>query len=216
MRYIHPMTSCAIIPGGDDPGNSVIAHAKDADLVIAADSGLDHARHHGVTPHILVGDLDSVTSSTLSAFDGEIESHSPDKDKTDLELALDLARERDATSIEILGGGGGRLDHLLANGVVIASRNLRDRQIRWRLTDALVTVVPDRRRLQPADGTTLTLLAADGDATEVSVTGVRWPLHRVTLQFGSTWGVSNEVTEDHPEVTVGSGVVLAIQTSGDQ
>src|SRR5680860_704700 len=71
----------AIIPGGDDPGATVLSRARKADLVIAADSGLDHATRHGVTPDVLVGDMDSVDPASVRRFGGDISIHSPDKDR---------------------------------------------------------------------------------------------------------------------------------------
>jgi thiamine pyrophosphokinase len=100
----------------------VPAEVATADVVIAADSGLDLARLLGLGVDVVVGDLDSVTPTGLAwARDTgiPIEKASPDKDETDLELAVARATAGGAHRIVMLGGAGGRLDHLLANVAVL-------------------------------------------------------------------------------------------------
>jgi len=61
------------------------------DLIIAADGGTRHALAAGVIPHIVVGDLDSLSpdeQARVEAAGSQIVRFSPRKDETDLELAL--------------------------------------------------------------------------------------------------------------------------------
>ena len=99
--------------------------AAEASLVIAADSGLRHARGLGLTPDLIVGDFDSVAEDDLNAFPTvPRQVHSPDKDQLDLELAIDEARERGVRRLAILGALGGRFDQSLA-ALLIAARLCR-------------------------------------------------------------------------------------------
>src|SRR5450432_2459847 len=103
-----------VLAGGDALPTGVAGHVPAAALVIAADSGLSHAQELGLSVDLVVGDLDSVDDAELAAAvaaGAEIERHPPEKDATDLELALDAACTRRATHITIVGGHGGRLDH---------------------------------------------------------------------------------------------------------
>lgn len=64
---------------------------KEADLVIAADGGLRWAQKLEVRVDVVVGDMDSVDAAALAEVEAggaEIVRHDPDKDATDLELAL--------------------------------------------------------------------------------------------------------------------------------
>ena len=102
---------------GKGPGRGQLEEVlRAAALVIAADSGFDLALRLGILPDLLVGDLDSVAASPeLAAFPPErIRRYPADKDETDAELGLSLFAERGIRSIVLAGGGGGRLDHLLA------------------------------------------------------------------------------------------------------
>ena len=97
--------------------------------VIAADSGLDHAHAPRRRGRLVVGDLDSVDPETLAAAElagTTVERHPAAKDATDLELALLAARDRGAREIVVVGGHGGRLDHFLANALLLATPALAD------------------------------------------------------------------------------------------
>jgi thiamine pyrophosphokinase len=51
----------------------------------------------------------------------KILSFSVDKDKTDLELALETTKELNVESITIIGGEGKELDHLFSNFLKLSS-----------------------------------------------------------------------------------------------
>ncbi|MDE0288323.1 MAG: thiamine diphosphokinase, partial [bacterium] len=122
------MTVVHVLAGGEPMPARRLLDLGSADVVIAADSGAESAAAAGLAVDILVGDLDSITKRTLDELiDGgtSIEAHHPDKDATDLELALATALDRGADEIVVVGGGGRRLDHLLGNVAVVTSQALR-------------------------------------------------------------------------------------------
>lgn len=80
------------------------------DKAIAADSGYDTAKRLGIKIDEVVGDFDSTANrSELIALG--YRPCSRDKDETDTELAI---RKRLDGSYDLLGGGGGRIDHLFS------------------------------------------------------------------------------------------------------
>ena len=106
-----------IFTGGEviaDSVNELGVEIEPGSAVIAADSGYETAKRLGVTPDLLLGDLDSLDKSKLSA--GELDALEkiivpPVKDDTDTQLALDTALERyRADCVVIVGGLGGRLE----------------------------------------------------------------------------------------------------------
>src|SRR5439155_23558943 len=104
----------------------------------------DHAEALGLEVDVVVGDLDSVSSSALAnarAGGARVDEHPAEKDATDLELALDEAVAAGATEIVVVGGHGGRLDHLLANCALLASPRYADVTISGYLGEARVFVV---------------------------------------------------------------------------
>jgi len=205
--------SAWVFAGGDPPDAGAIRDLAPADLVIAADSGLMHAQALGVAVHVVVGDLDSVDAAALAAATAAgvaVERHPVDKDATDLELALDAALARGARSVLVVGGHGGRLDHLLANALLLASPRFATVRVDARMGRAHVTVIHDRAELSGAPGALCSLLPVGGPAVGVETDGLRFALHRETLEPGSTRGISNEFVAPIATVSVTAGVLLAI------
>lgn len=199
-----------IFSGGMAPARRVVAALPPDRFVIAADSGLDHAHLLGVAVDLLVGDLDSVTPENIPLA-RRVERHPIDKDATDLELALEAASVRGERTI-IVAGGGGRLDHLLAEVALVGHP-------RWAALDVdawfgETHVVPihagQMRTVAGAVGSVITLLAIGGPARGIHTLGLRWQLADDTLQSATTRGVSNIFVASEASVRVGSGTVLVV------
>jgi thiamine pyrophosphokinase len=182
--------------------------------VVAADSGYDLAGDLGLDVDLVVGDLDSVSPDGLARLerDGtDVRRHPVDKDATDLALALDAAVAMEPRRVVVLGGGGGRLDHLLANVLLLADDDYADVTIEADLGGAHVHVVRDAVAFDTRPGVTVSLLPALGPVTGVRTSGLRFPLDDESLCPGSTRGVSNETSGDRVHVEVGSGVLLVVR-----
>jgi thiamine pyrophosphokinase len=205
-----------VIAGGDAPA-PIDADLAAADLVVAADSGVGHALALGLPVDLVIGDFDSAAPDDVEraiAAGARVDRHPADKDATDLELALDAARELGADRVTVLGAGGGRLDHLLANLLLVTHDAYADLVIDVLVADTHVTVVRTARQIVGAPGSTVTLLPVGGTARGVSTTGLRWTLTDAELTAASTRGVSNEIVTSPATVRLRRGVLLAIQPSG--
>lgn len=200
----------AVFAGGDAPPRQATRRIPPGAFVIAADSGLDHAHRLGFEADLLVGDLDSVSLNASDRHDGEVERYSPDKDYTDLELAVEAAVSR-AHLVVVVGGHGGRLDHLLANAQLLADHRWAAARIVWLAGEDLATVVRHRESLHGAPGDLVSLIPLSGHAIGVTTEGLQWPLTDATLAAGSTRGVSNRFLEKTAHVSVRQGVLLAVQ-----
>jgi thiamine pyrophosphokinase len=205
-----------VIAGGDAPARTDGGFGA-PDVVIAADSGVGHALALGLHVDLVVGDLDSAVARDVEraqAAGARIERHPTDKDATDLELALDTARGLGATDVTVLGAGGGRLDHLVANLLLLAHDSYADLALDAIVGDAHVTVVRSERTLDGPAGSTVTLLPLAGPAVGVTTTGLRWTLTDDELTPASTRGVSNVIESPPARVSVHRGVLLAIRPTG--
>jgi thiamine pyrophosphokinase len=205
----------ALVFAGGDPLDARWHGALPLDAwVIAADSGLEHAQALDRAVDLVVGDLDSVSPAALQravAAGTSVEEHPTDKDATDLELALDAAARAGATRVTVVGAGGGRLDHFLANALLFVAPQWAGFELQAFVGDARVVVVRDSAELRGHPGSLVSLLAPAGPARGVSTTGLRWVLTDAELFPGSTRGVSNEMTAPVATVSVREGVLLAIQ-----
>jgi thiamine pyrophosphokinase len=208
-------TTTAVVFAGGEPVSAHLAERlPGTDLVVAADSGVEHALALGWRVDVVVGDLDSAAPAALDAAiaaGAQVERHPVDKDQTDLELALRAARARGAGRVVVVGGHGGRLDHLLANALVLASPAADGADVEWLAGTARVTVVRSEAGLTGSAGSTCSLLAVGGPARGVRTEGLRFALRGDDLMPGSTRGMSNELTGTDARVSVEAGTLLAVQ-----
>src|SRR5258706_2057581 len=189
------------------------AAIRPADQVIAADGGLHHLQAIGLTPHVLIGDLDSIgpdEARQAAASGVRLERFSPRKDQTDLEVAVQLALRDGATDILIFGALGARWDHTLANLLLLAHPDFR--AARLRLVDGTqqIYLIQGQADIEGQPGDTVSLIALTGDARGVTTAGLEYPLARGRLAFGSTLGVSNVLLGRMASVRVEEGLLACI------
>jgi thiamine pyrophosphokinase len=190
-------------------------HLRNADVVIAADSGLYAARRLGLRIDLLVGDLDSVDPVDTADPSFEVDRHPRAKDQTDIALALERARDLHPRRLIVVSGGGGRLDHEFGNLLVLASAAYAEMEIDAFIGDARVFVIHRRRDLTGPEGGLISLFALGGPALGVTTTGLRYPLRDDVLEPLSSRGVSNEFLGGPASVSLTAGTLLAIQP-GDE
>ena len=190
-----------------------------ADLVIAADGGAMSLDAIGRRPDVLVGDLDSTDPALVDRLDAagvRIERHPVDKEASDTELALAAAIDAGADEIVLLGAAGGdRLDHELANLLLLADVTLRGRELRVVRGATLARAVHGGEQLALTGdvGDIVSLLPLGGDAVGVTTHGLRWPLDDATLVMGRSRGLSNEITTQPASVVLVRGTLIVIETS---
>lgn len=205
----------ALVVGGGPPPRAM--PAGPFDLVVAVDSGYDHAVNFGLRVDVLVGDLDSISASGLSKARRAgvtIEAHAREKDATDLELAMVSAMQHGASAITYVAGRGGRLDHELVGLLHLASRAYASITVDALVDESVVHVVGPARSLavRGAPGDIVSLVAVGGTAV-VSLHGFRYLLQQGRLEPSSTLAVSNELGPTGAGVVeVDEGVVLVIHT----
>lgn len=207
-------TTAVIFAGGEPEPASVRQVIPERRFVIAADSGLHTPLRLGIPVDLVVGDLDSaVPDAVQQAIDAgaALERHPAAKDATDLELALEAARSRNLQPAIVIGGASlDRIDHFMANALLLAAPRFAALRPQWFVQGAHVVAVHDSARIEGRRGDVVTLLAAGGPADGVTTEGLRWPLSGHRLEPGSTRGVSNEMSADTAAISVDRGVVLAI------
>jgi thiamine pyrophosphokinase len=187
-----------------------------AETVIAADGGALALERWGIVPHLVVGDLDSLgfdQADDLGKRGAKVIPFPAEKDQSDLELAMRYALETGADDIVLVGAFGGRLDHLLANAMLLADPAYRRRGIRAVHGGTQVRAVHANERvaIESPVGTTVTLLPVRGDAIGVRTQGLRYALAVETLHFGRSRGLSNVVSSHPAWVSTDQGVLLLIE-----
>jgi thiamine pyrophosphokinase len=182
--------------------------------IVAADGGVDAALALGLDVAVAVGDFDSVSAEGLAAVErrgAQIERHPTEKDATDLELALDAALARGAKRVVVAGADGGRLDHLLAELLLLGEDRYAGVEIDALLGPSTAHVVRGERLLVGDPGELVSLFALHGPAQGVTTEGLAYPLRGETLVPGSSRGVSNVFSARDARIAVAHGVVLALR-----
>ena len=189
-----------------------------AGLVVAADGGASSLDRLGRRPDLLVGDLDSVEPALVSRLEEAgvpVQRHPADKDATDTELAVRAATDAGATDVVLLGAlGGDRLDHQLANLLLLVSPELLS--VPARIARGPTTVRGLRSGTLGLDATVgdlVSLLPVGGDAVGVTTAGLRWPLQAATLRIGRSRGISNEIVSVPASVALEGGALLVVETA---
>lgn len=191
------------------------ARLRPTDRIFCADGGTRHALALGLTPEVIIGDLDSLAPDIVADLQEAgiaIHRHPVDKDYTDLELALEVAVSEKPDEILLVTALGGRLDQTLGNLLLLT----RPEYASTRLTVAdgaqWATLMRSYQTVtvsgQPGD--VLSLIPLTASVEGVHITGVKWPLEHATLLLGSTLTISNALAEPQATVKIGEGMVLLI------
>lgn len=203
-----------VLAGGEAVDADLAGRLPVPDVAIAADSGLAAADVLGLTPDLVVGDFDSVDPARLAAVEragAAVERHPVDKDRTDLAIALDVALRWAPARVTVVGGHGGRLDHHLANALLLAAPAYDALEVTAFMGDAVVTVVHRETVVHGRPGELVSLLPAHGDAEGITTVGLRFPLHDEDLPAGSSRGVSNVLVDATAAVRLRAGRLLVVQ-----
>ncbi len=186
--------------------------------VIAADGGARQAAYYGLRVNTILGDMDSLDDDEIRHFVGqgaELHRFPPEKDETDLELALLYAAKQPATHIRLFSALGDRLDQTLSNIYLLALAPLRTLDVRVVAGKQEAWLAyPGETIIEGERGDTVSLIPIAGEAAGIRTEALYYPLRDETLTFGPARGVSNVMQADRATVHLRSGVLLVVHTLG--
>jgi thiamine pyrophosphokinase len=191
--------------------------ADGAGLVIAVDGGADMADRLGLRPDLAVGDFDSIAPGGLERLRAAgipVEVAKEAKDESDTELAIRAALARGADALTIVGGLGGRPDHLIANVALLALDALGERPVELLDDRNRISLLrgPGRHELHGRVGDLVSLLPLGPGVEGVSTAGLAWPLADEALPVGPARGLSNVRVDPVASVAIRSGLLIVIET----
>lgn len=185
---------------------------SEEDFVIAADGGYDHLVSMGLRADVALGDFDSITSYEVWDDPGcEKITYPPEKDDTDMLLALKLGLSKGYREFVIYGGLGGRLDHSLAN--MQALTFLAEQGVRGTLyhEDYAITVIHNDSFILPKDITGYVSVFSLSDTSHnVTIRGLKYEVEGITLTNAHPLGVSNEATGKKGFISTENGTLLIL------
>ena len=202
---------CWIVGAGDFCAKAFTP--REEEYVIAADGGYAPLMEMGAEVHMVLGDFDSLGYMPEHR---NVVRHKPEKDDTDMMLAVKEGLRRGYGRFAMLGALGGRLDHTLANIqtlMYISRRNCRGFLIG---EESVVTAITDSELFFSAQhrGVVSVFCLAE-PAHGVTLRGLKYPLDRVTLESSVALGVSNEFTGQPSSVAVEKGTLVITWRGGE-
>ena len=200
-----------IFTGGEIYHQYIAEQIEEGDLVISADAGYKNATLMGAHTNILIGDFDSL--GAIPDDVDEVRQLPVEKDLTDTQVALEIAIEKEAEEIIIVGSTAGRFDHALSMMAILEkyweSRipiyivNGQNR-VRFIRNSGFIVV---RSQYQY-----FSLIAADEKVKGVSIEGAKYPLVNATLTRKHQFAVSNEITKNCALINVKKGGIFIIES----
>jgi thiamine pyrophosphokinase len=195
--------SVLIIANGEPPNDRLLSSLLEiSDCVIAADGGGNLCFQKKITPHFIVGDLDSIDSGLLSHFKDTEIIHQPDQNTHDLDKSIIFARSLNPHIIRITAALGKRLDHSLANLFSFQSR-FENTPLEIYENSGILKIVKRAHVLHLRPGTTVSLFSFN-PVVGLSLLGFKYQLSNQNFPHGFN-GLCNIVTEKEAKISVKKG-----------
>ncbi len=207
------MKKCIIIANGKSPGKKLFPflRTKNYKDIICADGGANSARKLGITPKYIVGDFDSITSTSLNYFRRKSAIvQIKNQDDTDVEKTLKYAIKKGYNDCVLLGVIGNRLDHSICNLSIVLKFSDRIR-IRIIYEKSLLSVEKDDVELKTFPGEIISIFSFDSK-TKIQSKGLKYELQNISLPFGKKESESNEAVGNSVSIKVKKGSIFLIRS----
>ena len=165
---------------------------KAAELLICCDGAADKLIGFGLSPHVIIGDMDSVSDEVREQY-ASIMIHSDEQESNDLTKAVHYCIEKGYPSVFILGATGLREDHTLGNISLMVEYFPRIDV--WIISDyGMFSMVRSGEHVHSYAGEKISIFSID-NTTRITSNGLKYPLNDLLL---SNWyrATLNEATAD--------------------
>jgi thiamine pyrophosphokinase len=140
----------------------------------------------------------------------QIIRYDAEKDFTDTELALALLREKNCTEIWIIGGSGGRIDHLFGIREHFEGEHYPNRWITTAEDIYCIDGIENRNFVQTLlPGNIVSVLPLGSGPWKAESFGLKWALNNVCWERGK-FGLSNIAKSEKIEINVKQGRFMII------
>ncbi|PLR97731.1 thiamine diphosphokinase [Bacillus sp. T33-2] len=196
------------------------AYKQENTIWVGVDKGVLALLDAGIEPQYAFGDFDSVTDEEWLKIERQVTNlirFKPEKDETDMELAINWALEQDAGTIRLFGATGGRLDHLLANIQLLLKPLLQNLDAEIEMIDNnnhiyvkgpgvhSIAKMPSRKYIS--------FVAVTPSVSALTLKGFKYPLNGCNIPLGSTLCISNELISDYGTFSFEEGILLVVRSS---
>jgi thiamine pyrophosphokinase len=207
---------CIIVGNGNIEDTSILTeNISEGDFTICCDGGLRHTFNEGIMPSIAIGDFDSVSPQILDFYEKRgvrIEKYPPEKDFTDLELAIKFAVGLEPEEILIFGCIGTRIDHTFA--AMNTLMRAESAGVRGYIMDNhnKIALIKDRIYIHGKRGDLVSLMPFTEEVQGITTKGLKYELDNFNMKIGVSLGVSNELIGDTAEISLKKGYLFVMQS----
>ncbi len=203
--------TCYIFGAADCAVKQIVKEADDS--VIAADGGLLHTARLGLVPDVVIGDFDSLGHVPEGS---DVITLPVEKDMTDMQAAVEVARARGCHRFVLFGATGGRPDHTMANYQLLAALAEGGDEGYLVGDDFSVTAISDGSSLtfDSSFRGTFSVFSVGGTARGVTIRGGHYALEDGVLTSVNPMGVSNSFLGEETSVSVEKGTLLVMWEGG--
>lgn len=205
-----------IVSGGKAPSKQLLLNEiKNSNLIIGADKGCEVLYNYNISPNYILGDFDSADKDIIKAMEVsgcEKNKYKKEKDFTDTEIAFNLAVEKGAKEIVLLGGTGTRYDHSLSNlGLMLKA--LKMSIILKIIDDNNIIFLTDKSMILKGNkGDTISFHAYCECVKKLNICGSKYDLINYDLCLGDGLTTSNEFIGNDIKITFDSGILMVLYT----
>jgi thiamine pyrophosphokinase len=184
---------------GELPNKSFFAN----DLpIIAADGAANQLVGMGITPDVIIGDLDSIV---IQDHPHSMIISKPEQSRSDFQKALEYVELNNLLPTLVTGVGGGFIDHILNNINVILKN---DCTFYAHPILGYVLKAPIKFDIKLNKATKISLFAMA--KAKVTTTGLKWDLKEDVLEFPGVNSALNRVASEDVTIEVLEGNLLVL------
>ncbi|HWJ80486.1 MAG TPA: thiamine diphosphokinase [Niallia sp.] len=208
-----------IMAGGPKDYIPELENYRDNASWIGVDRGVVYLMEQSIPIEAAFGDFDSVTNEEWQQIEVStniLKRFKPEKNETDMELAIQWAIDQGATSIKLFGATGGRMDHSIANLQLLLREVLRSEGV-------LIEIIDTKNKVKIVCSGTYTVeedsyfpyisfFPYSTNIVGLTLSGFKYPLVRKNLPLSSTLCISNELIRETGTFSFDEGILMVIRS----
>lgn len=195
---------------------NLLTYQEEIDFWIGADRGALYLAEQGITIDIALGDFDSVTKSEYALIEKHakfIDKHPAMKNQTDLEIAIEMGKKKEASEFYLFGVTGGRLDHELMNlQLLYPLLQQGKRAVILDKGNHIEMLAPGSYPVEAGGYSYISFLAFTPEVTGLTLTGFLYPLENKTVHWGSSLCISNELSQKKGTFSFCKGILILVKS----
>ncbi|MCK5780502.1 MAG: thiamine diphosphokinase [Psychrilyobacter sp.] len=175
--------------------------------IYCADGGSNHSYNLGLTPKLILGDLDSASIEVIEYYKKlgvKFMKFPTSKDLTDGELILDLVTSK-YNEVLVLGGLGGRSDHFLTNLNLLE----KYKNIVFEDENEILFNVDKNKKIEGQKGQTISLIPKT-DIKGLTLKGFLYSIDNINISRRSSRCMSNIIEKESALIKYVEGSILGI------